>query len=105
MHTSFDATAAAQNIAARHGIALADLLSRSRRYSVVRARHELMWTLRETGLSYPRIARWLAMDHTGVMHGVRKHAERMAHAAGTQLGQEQESAEPPASAAPAVEAA
>lgn len=43
----------------------------SRIASVARARHVVMYLLRESGLSYERIGQWLGdRDHTTVMHGV-----------------------------------
>ncbi len=40
--------------------------------SIVRARHEVAWLLRQhTAMSYPEIGRLLDRDHSSVMHGVR----------------------------------
>jgi chromosomal replication initiation ATPase DnaA len=37
-----------------------------------RPRHVLMWVLRQTGMSYPAIAKELKLrNHTSVLHGVR----------------------------------
>lgn len=90
----FDVAALAKKIAAQHCVDFAELMSRSRRRPVVRARHELMWKLRQAGLSYPRIARALAVDHTGVIYGVHKHESLFAKPVEPQQQkQEQDSAE------------
>lgn len=55
------------------------LIGRRRTRSIAEARHHLMWILRVVlGLSLPRIGSLLERDHTTIIHGVRKHAERMA---------------------------
>jgi hypothetical protein len=60
-----------------HGLTSRDLVSQSRRKELVRARQEAMYRCAsETENSYPRIARAMKRDHTTVLHGVQKHAER-----------------------------
>jgi len=63
-----------------HRIRRNELLSARRDAALVRARHEACWRMKnETSLSYPQIGRLLGgRDHTTILHGVRKHAERMA---------------------------
>lgn len=59
-----------------------ELFSARRRPHIVAARHEACWRLKnETSMSLPQIGRLLGRDHTTVLHGVRKHAERVAEAA------------------------
>lgn len=62
----------------KHNVSIEDICSKRRSYSIVLARHEACYRLRdETTLSYPQIGTVLGdRDHTTVMHGVRKHAER-----------------------------
>lgn len=50
-------------------------------------RHAAFWTARELGLSYHAIARVFGpCDHTTVIHGVRRHRERLRDAGGGDLG-------------------
>jgi chromosomal replication initiation ATPase DnaA len=60
----------------KHKIGRVEVMSRTRRYAVVNARHEAMWRMRaETTMSLPEIGKRLGgFDHTTVLHGVRKHA-------------------------------
>ena len=62
-------------VALKHGLKMSDLTGPYRHKSIVKARHEAMWRVRdETNLSYPQIGRVLGnRDHTTVLHGVRKH--------------------------------
>ena len=63
----------------KHKIGRVEILSRTRRYPVVHARHEAMWRMRnETTLSLPEIAKRLGgLDHTTVLHGIRRHEAKM----------------------------
>lgn len=66
-------------VAAKHGMTVADLTCDRRGKKIVLARHEAMWRcFKETQASYPAIGRVLNKDHTSVMHGVARHEERMA---------------------------
>jgi hypothetical protein len=60
----------------KHKIGRVEVMSRTRRYAVVNARHEVMWRMRaETTMSLPEIGKRLGgFDHTTVLHGVRRHA-------------------------------
>lgn len=62
-----------------HGIPPVDIMSTRRAAPIVAARQEAMWRMRtETTMSTPAIGKRLGgRDHTTVIHGVRKHAERM----------------------------
>lgn len=66
-------------VAKCYGLTFFDLLKKRRTPHLVRARHHAMWELkRSTFMSFPEIAKLLGgMDHTTVMHGVRKHQERI----------------------------
>lgn len=48
--------------------------TRSRKYSHVDQRYRAMWELRGMGLSLKDIGRLFGLDHTAVMHGIRKLA-------------------------------
>lgn len=69
-------------VAKRHGLPLACILGARRTRPVSIARHEAYWEIKTTfGLSYPRLGVIFGRDHTSIMHGVRKHEERMGMAA------------------------
>lgn len=60
--------------ARRHGMTVAELTSRKRTHVLAHARHEFMWLARNVlHKSYPVIGTFLGMDHTTVLHGVRRH--------------------------------
>ncbi len=61
-----------ESVAERHGVSVAGLLSRSRHREFTVARHDLMASLWGSGLAYAEIGRLLGVDHTTVMHGVRR---------------------------------
>jgi chromosomal replication initiation ATPase DnaA len=65
-----DAVSEAAGIPARH------ILSQKRTAAVARARQIVMYEARQAGLSYPQIGMVLGRDHTSVMHGVKREAER-----------------------------
>jgi len=73
-----------RQVSDKHGISIALLRGFGRTRSVVAARHELMWRIREeTGNSYPEIGRFLGdRDHTTILHGYRQHAARLKTANG-----------------------
>lgn len=66
-------------ICEKHGIDWLDLASHRRSTEIVIARHEAMYRMRrETTMSLPAIGRKLGgRDHTTVLHGIRKHEQRM----------------------------
>ncbi|WIY54132.1 helix-turn-helix domain-containing protein [Devosia sp. YIM 151766] len=68
-----------REVSEKHKVAMVDLLSTRRARAYVLARHEAMYRMRhETSMSYPQIGRRMGgRDHSTVMHGIRKHAERM----------------------------
>lgn len=70
----------AYQTAKKHGLTIHELLSPRRQRKIVIARHEAMWRcVKETSLSLPQIGRILGgKDHTTVLHGVRRHEQRIA---------------------------
>lgn len=69
----------AEEVGAIHGFRAEELIPGGHgTWARAYARHEIMWRLRQRGCSYPAIARAMGMkEHTAVMHGVKRHAERM----------------------------
>ena len=66
-----------REVAQKHRLPVPYLLSTRRDHQVVVARHEAFFRLRtELAMSLPAIGRRFGMDHTSILHGVRKHAER-----------------------------
>jgi len=66
-----------REVARMRGFEAQDILGATRKHGLVCARHEAMYICSKTGKSYVVIARIFKKDHTSVMHGVRKHAERL----------------------------
>ena len=69
-----------QQVASKHGVSIACLESASRNPRFVKARQEGYYRVRHEieGMSYPMIGRCFGgRDHTTVLHGERKHIERM----------------------------
>jgi len=68
-----------RQVAARHGVSVAELRGPCRARRVAWPRQELMWRARrETRLSLPQIGERLGgRDHTTVIHGVRAHQDRL----------------------------
>ena len=65
-------------VALDYGISHLELLRRSNGRAVAWPRQCAMWLARHmTLLSCPEIGRILKMDHSTVIHGVRRHQERM----------------------------
>jgi len=79
------AAAIAGAVAEAHGLTLKTLRTGSRRADIARARQEAMAALRaqtrpdgRPRYSFPWIARFFALSHPTVMHGVRAHRRRVA---------------------------
>ena len=80
-------TELAKIIAHRENIPAREILSVRRRAPSTRARHEIMWTIRNEfpGASLPKIALIMGracgkphgFDHTSALHGIRKHQARL----------------------------
>lgn len=68
-----------RSVAARRGISVEEIKGPHLRKDIVRARHEAMYLCRAEGCwSFPQIgAAFGGRDHTSVMNGVRRHAERL----------------------------
>lgn len=65
-------------VALKHNVTVADILSRMRDAPIVKARYEAMWRLStEGGLSTTQIGRFFKRDHTTALHGIRKHQWRL----------------------------
>lgn len=70
-------------VSTKHGVTRAEIMSPQRCRRIVLARQEIFYRLStETTMSLPAIGRRIGdKDHTTVLHGVRKHRERMEAAA------------------------
>jgi chromosomal replication initiation ATPase DnaA len=69
---------AEQAVAKERRIPVADLVSRSRSWPTARARHELWRRLHvDEGISKTTIARHYGVDHSSVVHGVRRAEARL----------------------------
>lgn len=68
----------------RRGVTYPEIISQQRRRSIAWPRQEAMYECsKATGASLPEIGRAFGgRDHTTVLHGIRKHKERMAGANG-----------------------
>ena len=65
-------------VSAKYGVREADVISDRRFPSLTAPRHEMMWRMRhETTWSMPKIGAFMRRDHTTILHGVRKHQERL----------------------------
>jgi chromosomal replication initiation ATPase DnaA len=77
----------------RHGVAVDEVMGRSRYKRICLARKEAYAMLREEKLSFPTIARMFGRDHTTVVDGVQRH--RRDQYEGTQEGQQEPCARQP----------
>lgn len=64
-------------VATRHGVEVQDIVGRSRAKRLVAARQEAFYLMKEHGYSMSQIGRFCNRDHTTVMHGIEKHAEKL----------------------------
>lgn len=73
-----------ERVAARWDLTLDDLKGQSRKRFIARPRQEAMWHMYQTGrFSLPQIGQFLGgRDHSTILHGVRRHAERIAEGYG-----------------------
>jgi|SRR6185369_8751231 len=63
------------DMARQHQLTYADIISKSRRHHIVKARTEAIWALKDwnPSLSLPQIGRMMGgRDHTTVLHALRK---------------------------------
>lgn len=73
-----DAREVVADVAQRRCVKASQVMGPDIRRDFARARHEVMWILHEQrGWSYPRIADFLAMDHSTCIYGARMHAQRI----------------------------
>jgi chromosomal replication initiator protein len=63
-----------KHVAEKRGLRASDITGRSRLAPIVAARHEVWALLRSSGWSLPAIGREFDVDHTTVLHAVRKLA-------------------------------
>jgi chromosomal replication initiation ATPase DnaA len=64
-------------VCARHGVGPRSIHSRCRLAYLVAARHELIWLIRQsTTWSTTQIGRYMGMDHSSILHAIKKHEER-----------------------------
>lgn len=68
--------AIATEVAAGTGLPLSSILSPRRDAALAQARQVVMFEARQRGLSYPAIGYAMNRDHTTIIHGVRREAER-----------------------------
>ena len=73
----------ATEVALKHGLKLSDLTGPARGRAIAHPRQEAMWLLKQQDRwSLLQIGQFLGgRDHTTVIHGIRKHEERMAEEA------------------------
>lgn len=72
----------ASQVARKHGVSMADLVSHRRDKQIAAARQEAMWRLKaETSMTLPAIGRRFNRDHTTVLYSVRKYAQTAGSAA------------------------
>lgn len=68
----------AKAVATRHEVTVSDLKSRRTDKHVVRARQEAFWLAKNlTSASSTIIGNFFNRDHTTVLHGIKRHAQRM----------------------------
>lgn len=65
-------------IADDHNIHAAEMIGDSRRDPVVEARHEAMYRIKEMwpALSYPRLGKWFARDHTSCIYAIAHYGKK-----------------------------
>jgi hypothetical protein len=65
--------------APRHGVGPRSIHSRCRLAYLVAARHELIWLIRQsTTWSTTQIGRYMSMNHSSILHAIKKHEQRRA---------------------------
>jgi hypothetical protein len=68
----------AKQVAERHHLTVDQLRGQDRTNRVVHPRQEFMWLANKAGYSTTTVGRYLGdRDHTTVIHGVRRHQERL----------------------------
>ena len=79
----------AKQIAERHHVHLAEVLSRKKHAPIAAARNELYTAAYEALRSFPLVADILDRDHTTVMQGRQVHLDRVAAATAVEPGDRQ----------------
>lgn len=69
---AMNAKAQCEEIAAKFGVTLDEVMDKTREKPVVQARHAIWAQLRHRGYSYPRIGSIFGVDHSTVISAVRK---------------------------------
>lgn len=64
-------------VALECGLDVDDLIGPSRAAEIVRARQKAMWLCHRAGKKKTTIGRFFNRDHTTVLHGIRRHEERL----------------------------
>ena len=64
-------------VAKKHGLTQGTIKSDSRLREVVQARNEAFYYSQKLGKSLPQIGRFFGRDHTSVLHGIKRHKQRM----------------------------
>lgn len=72
-------------IALKHGLQREDLLGRSRKAQISRARQEAFYALRYRGWSFPRIGKLFGRDHSTIIDGFERH-QRIVHSLPAEAG-------------------
>lgn len=68
----------AKGICAKYRVPFEEVTSESRHAHLVKIRQEIWYRIRvDIGMSYPEIGKRFNKDHSTILHGVRKHAERL----------------------------
>lgn len=66
----------AEEVCARHGVTMTEMISHRRAMRVVPARFEAIWRChKETPMSLPQIGKHFDRDHTSVLYAIRRHQE------------------------------
>lgn len=71
-------------VSRRYAVTVTEIRGKRKHKGIVAARHEAFWLIRHMlhHLSYPQIGKYFGgRDHSTVMHGVKKHQERVELAA------------------------
>lgn len=58
-------------VAAERGVTVQEIMGRSKIRAIARARQEVCRRLVEHGWSFPRVGRFLGLDHTTVIHACK----------------------------------
>lgn len=65
-----------EDICEKYGVKKQHLLSRRRDAELVKIKKLTYWTLRQAGLSLPKIGKLMNKDHSTVLYGIRTFNEK-----------------------------